>query len=85
MANLREHFQTSGYTLHREGLRRERLPLCCRTSLRKTGTGIRFLEAGGCKTVLPLEACQVCGRRYATEGKRYLPVRSLLQFDIVKM
>lgn len=85
MGSLNEHFRQSGYTLHRAALRRERLPRCCRENLHALTTGIKFMDEGGGELLLPLTECVICGRKYAMSDEKYIVVKNLLQFDVVKI
>ena len=83
MAGMREFFSENPYTLHRTALRRERLPFCCRSGLKPKGLSVRFLARDGGETLLPVQECAGCGKLYAlTEENRFLPIDSLLRYDV---
>lgn len=85
MSSLNEHFKSVGYTLHRDSVRKQRLPQCCRENLKPTSIGIKYFSPSGEDVVLPVLKCNICGRKFALSGKRYISIDSLLKFDIVAL
>ena len=86
MSQLNDFFRQNSYTLHRNALRRERLPACCRSGdWRPTHRGIRFLGTHGEEVILPLVRCEICGRQYAEVDGKYFPADNPLQFDLVNI
>ena len=86
MGGLNEYFSTSGYSIHRAAVRRERLPECCRSGLRGSGAAVKYLGQAGENILLPLLRCASCGRMYAVcdeSGKRFMPVENPLRYEIV--
>ncbi len=85
MAGMNEHFRQSGYVLHRQALRKECLPRCCRENLHEMAIGIKFMDRAGGDVVLPLVQCACCSGKYALSDGRYIAVKSLLRFDVVRL
>lgn len=85
MVSLNEHFRNSGYTLHREALRKERLPRCCRDNLRALPIGIKFVDRAGGEVLLPVVECASCSKKYAMSDGRYISIKNLLRFDVMEL
>ena len=85
MSSLNEHFKSVGYTFHKDAVRKQRLPQCCRENLKPTYIGIKYFSPGGEDVVLPVLKCSLCGRNFALFGERYIPADNLLKFDTVAL
>ena len=85
MANLSNHFKSSGYAIHRSMIRKARLPQCCREHLCTINLGISYLDSNGAEIVLKVEECSECGRRFAVSNGKYMAVDNALKFDIVNL
>ena len=83
MSALNDHFRRSGYSPHRQSLRWERLPDCCRGGLTDCGASVKYLGLSGENVLLPLVKCAVCGRYYAVCGKKYMLIENLLRYETV--
>lgn len=85
MSSLNEHFKSVGYTFHRNAVRKQRLPQCCRENLKPTAIGVKYFSSDGADAVLPVLECSVCGRKFALSGEKYIAVDNLLKFDTVNL
>lgn len=85
MGNLNEHFKHSGYTFHRNSVRKERLPRCCQKNLHKLRIGIKYLNPNGEDVILTVCQCSVCGRKFALLDNKYITVDNILKFDTVNL